>query len=66
MAGAKPATAMDNLAATPRVPRDNTESAAPSWNGQRRVTPQAEAIVNAVNVAAPSSRCAAGGSKQQD
>ena len=53
MAGAKPATAMDNLAATPRVPRDNTESAAPVVDtGNVQATPQAEAaLVNAVNVA---------------
>ena len=53
MAGAKPATAMDNLAATPRVPRANTESAAPVVDtGNVQATPQAEAaLVNAVNVA---------------
>ena len=53
MAGAKPATAMDNLAATPRAPRASTESAAPVVDtGNVQATPQAEAaLVNAVNVA---------------
>ena len=53
MAGAKPAAAMDNLAATPRAPRDSAESAAPVVEtGNVQATPQADAaLVNAVNVA---------------
>src|ERR1700754_2919310 len=53
MAGARPAAAMDSLAATPRVPSDNTESAAPVVaTGTIQATPQADAaLVTAPNVA---------------
>ena len=53
MTGAKPAAAMDNLADTPRAPRDSAESAAPVVaTGNVQATPQANAaLVKAVNVA---------------
>jgi hypothetical protein len=52
MEGVKPAAAMDNLAATPRVPRDSTESTAPVVaTGNVQATRQAAAEpVKAVNV----------------
>src|SRR4051812_49828191 len=52
MAGARPATAMDNLAAAPRAPTDSVESAAPIVEtGNVQATPHADAtLVNAVNV----------------
>src|SRR3954468_317174 len=53
MAGARSATAMDNLAAAPRAPTDSVESAAPIVEtGNVQATPHADAtLVNAVNVA---------------
>jgi hypothetical protein len=53
MTGAKPAAAMDNLAAMARVPKDSAESAAPVVaTGNVQATPQVDAaLVKAVNVA---------------
>src|SRR5215208_5826532 len=53
MAGANPAAAMDNRGATPRVPRETAESAAPVVETDNdQATPQADAaLAMAVNVA---------------